>query len=99
MDNDTLNGDSITLILNNDKQSFGLFSSGIDSLNKSITLIVNNTSTEKFIITDRQTHSIWNAEGVCIQGELKGTKLKTLQGYQEFWHSWKTFHPNTTVYK
>ncbi|MBL0051447.1 MAG: DUF3179 domain-containing protein [Bacteroidetes bacterium] len=68
-------------------------------MNKSITFFVSIIDSKNFIITDRQTNSIWNVEGVCIQGELKGTKLKPLQGYQEFWHSWKTFHPNTTVYK
>ncbi len=97
--NDTLNGDSITLVLNSDKESFVFFSSGIDSMNKSITFFVSIIDSKNFIITDRQTNSIWNVEGVCIQGELKGTKLKPLQGYLEFWHSWKTFHPNTTVYK
>ncbi len=25
-------------------------------------------------------------------------KLDTLSAYQEFWHSWQTFHPNTTRY-
>jgi hypothetical protein len=25
-------------------------------------------------------------------------KLDTLPAYQEFWHSWQTFHPNTTRY-
>jgi hypothetical protein len=25
--------------------------------------------------------------------------LRRMMAYQEFWHSWRTFHPNTTVYE
>jgi len=28
-----------------------------------------------------------------------GKKLKAVKAYQEFWHSWKTFHPDTEVYQ
>ena len=28
-----------------------------------------------------------------------GSKLDPVFIYQEFWHSWKEFHPNTEVYK
>jgi hypothetical protein len=27
-----------------------------------------------------------------------GSRLKAIQAYQEFWHSWKTFHPETETY-
>jgi hypothetical protein len=42
---------------------------------------------------------IWNMEGTCVEGELKGSKLDVIPAYQEFWHSWKSFHPGTTVYE
>jgi hypothetical protein len=41
------------------------------------------------------TNSTWNMDGNCIEGVLKGEKLQNIQAYQEFWHSWKTFHPET----
>lgn len=28
-----------------------------------------------------------------------GTELEAVNAYQEFWHSWKTFHPNTVAYE
>lgn len=28
-----------------------------------------------------------------------GKDLKSVKAYQEFWHSWKTFHPDTGIYK
>lgn len=50
------------------------------------------------VLTDKVTGSFWNWNGECIEGPLKGIKLNKLQAYQEYWHSWKTFHPQTTRY-
>ena len=50
------------------------------------------------LLTDSNTHSLWDLNGNCITGTLKDSKLETLPAYQEFWHSWKQFHPNTTQY-
>jgi len=50
------------------------------------------------LLTDQQTHSQWLPNGSCIEGELKGSKLQAIQSYQEFWHSWKEFHPQTMKY-
>ncbi|HUB61321.1 MAG TPA: DUF3179 domain-containing (seleno)protein [Puia sp.] len=49
-------------------------------------------------LTDSSTHSVWDEEGRCIIGSLKGQQLQPLQSYQEFWHSWSYFHPTTTQY-
>ncbi|KIC95864.1 DUF3179 domain-containing (seleno)protein [Flavihumibacter solisilvae] len=50
-------------------------------------------------LQDLDTHSSWNMDGLCIDGPLKGNKLQKLQAYQEFWHSWRNFNPNTTRYQ
>jgi len=50
-------------------------------------------------LTDSDTHSVWNMNGTCIEGALKDSQLTTVQSYQEFWHSWKNFHPATATYK
>jgi hypothetical protein len=46
-------------------------------------------------LCDLNTGSKWSNAGLCFEGPLKGSKLQPVQAYQEFWHSWKTFHPNT----
>jgi hypothetical protein len=51
------------------------------------------------MMKDIQTNSTWQPNGLCIDGPLKGSQLLHPQSYQEFWHSWKNFHPNTTTYK
>jgi quercetin dioxygenase-like cupin family protein len=49
-------------------------------------------------LVDLETHSSWNAYGLCLDGPLKGTQLKTLILMPEFWFAWSEFHPRTTVF-
>jgi hypothetical protein len=46
-------------------------------------------------LSDTKYKANWSWSGQCEDGPLKGEKLKFIQAYQEFWHSWKTFHPGT----
>jgi len=50
-------------------------------------------------LTDQETASIWNWDGLAISGTLKDSQLVKVQAYQEYWHSWKHFHPNTLFWK
>ncbi|MBN8575767.1 MAG: DUF3179 domain-containing protein [Cytophagales bacterium] len=49
-------------------------------------------------LRDRQTQSVWNWRGQCIEGKLAGARLAYVQSYQEFWHAWQTFHAHTQKY-
>jgi hypothetical protein len=49
-------------------------------------------------LTDLETHSSWDAYGLCLAGPLKGTQLKTLILMPEFWFAWSEFHPRTKVF-
>ena len=51
------------------------------------------------MMEDTQTHSTWKLNGTCTSGLLQGNRLQHVQAYQEFWHSWESFHPNTTKYQ
>lgn len=48
---------------------------------------------------DNNTNSVWDADGICIEGSFKDQQLTTISASQEFWHSWQTFHPGTLQYK
>lgn len=48
-------------------------------------------------LVDLETHSSWNAYGLCLSGPLKGTRLKPLVLEPEFWFAWSEFHPGTKV--
>lgn len=49
-------------------------------------------------LVDLETHSTWDAYGVCTAGRLKGTRLKSLILEPEFWFAWSEFHPNAPLY-
>ena len=51
------------------------------------------------MITDQETASVWDWDGLSTAGALKGSQLSKIQAYQEYWHSWKHFHPNTLFWK
>jgi len=90
--NDSLGGLPIMLTLENDTASFHVYNRVVNGTS----LIFKSTSNNE--LTDNSTHSTWNMDGLCINGTLKGKQLSTVQAYQEFWHSWRNFHPNTTRY-
>ncbi len=50
-------------------------------------------------LVDNNTRSLWTMKGLCVSGALKGRQLTAVQAYQEFWHSWQTFHPDTRLFK
>ncbi len=50
------------------------------------------------VMTDRETHSEWNADGECVRGEFEGRKLEMVTLYPSFWFSWAAFHSGTELY-
>jgi len=91
--NDEIEKTPVVVALENDTASFHVWSR----------IVANDTlqfsyrdSVKTFI--DTKTNSVWDWSGRCTEGTLKGTSLKTIQSYQEYWHSWRTFHPNTERY-
>ncbi len=50
------------------------------------------------VMTDRQTDSVWNFDGVAIEGEYAGKQLERLPFDQGFWFEWVAFHPETELY-
>jgi hypothetical protein len=90
--NDTLAGKPIAVTIGPDSVSFHAFSRMVGSN------VLTLTSQPGGTLLDTETQSIWNSRGECIEGTLKGTKLVPMQAYQEFWHSWQTFHPATSQF-
>jgi hypothetical protein len=91
--NDELHRVPLVVVLQNDSASFHVWSRivGNDTLN-----FLYVDSLKSFI--DTQTKSVWDWNGKCVEGTHQNSTLSSIQSYQEFWHSWKTFHPNTTQY-
>ncbi|ULQ55805.1 DUF3179 domain-containing protein [Flavihumibacter rivuli] len=90
--NDSLPGLATVLLMETDSASFHAWDRKIDSLY----LRFQPAGTNQ--MSDTQTGSVWNADGKCVDGFLKGKQLARIQAYQEFWHSWQTFHPHSGKY-
>jgi Protein of unknown function (DUF3179) len=92
--NDTLNKTAVVLILQNDSMTFRAWNATVNQI--PLQFMWDDTLSA---IRDVNTHSLWNYDGLCVGGTLNGARLSPIPSYQEFWHSWKTFHPNTTQFK
>jgi hypothetical protein len=92
--NDQMDDFPIVVALSNDSASFHVWNRVVkgDTLNFEF-----DKSSGKLV--DSKYKTTWDWTGRCEDGPLKGEKLNFVQAYQEYWHSWKTFHPNTSQYK
>lgn len=83
----------LMITLEKDTASFHVFSRNMNGTILKFEKNSNDTS-----LKDLNTQSTWNMQGACIDGVLKGQQLDYVQAYQEFWHSWSTFHPTAGKY-
>lgn len=90
---DSLPAVPLLLTLENDTASFHALNRTIDGQVLHFTKLPDN------MLSDTETGSFWTATGICVSGPKKGVQLSRVQASQEFWHSWKTFHPSTRMYK
>jgi hypothetical protein len=88
---DTLANTPVLLTIEPNLQSFYVFTPE-DSLH----FIYDGPSG---LLREMTTNTSWEPNGLCTIGSLKGKRLAQVQAYQEFWHSWQTFHPGTSIYK
>ncbi len=87
---DSLPGLPLIIVLEKDAATFHAWNREVGGKNLQF-----NKSINLELLSDANTNSLWNMDGECVEGILKGQKLKSVQSYQEFWHSWSTFHPGT----
>jgi hypothetical protein len=83
--NDTIGDVPIVLVLSDDSQSFAVFQRPQERV---IFSVKNDTL--------RTKHSLYDFSGkLLLTDSVSLPALKKINAYQEFWHSWKTFHPET----
>ncbi len=83
----------ILLTIENDSASFHVYDRRVDDWVLSFRIW-----NDKDLLVDENTHSTWNMDGECVDGSLKGKKLLPVQSYNEFWHTWQTFHKDAKLY-
>lgn len=87
--NDEIGQVPVVLTIGNDKASIFAWKRQLEDQILSFSRLPDGT------LKDSQTGSVWGKNGVCKDGPLVGKQLQPVQAYQEFWHSWKNFHPST----
>jgi hypothetical protein len=88
---DSLPSLPLLILLENDSASFHAYNRTVN--NMSLQFQKMNDS-----IVDTYTQSLWNMDGLCIDGKLKGLALTPIASYQEYLHSWEYFHPKSSRY-
>lgn len=84
--NDTIGIDPVLIAITSDGESFVAFRRPEKSINFTIK---NDTLYSNGLIYD--------LTGRCLNDPTQ--KLTIVKAYQEFWHSWRTFHPNSVRYE
>ncbi|MDB5132501.1 MAG: hypothetical protein JWR02_2250 [Mucilaginibacter sp.] len=91
--NDEVNHVPLLLCIEKDSLTYHAFNS---SINGQILHFKQDAAGQ---LTDQETTSVWNWDGLATSGAMKGDQLGKTPGYQEYWHSWKHFHPGTLFWK
>jgi hypothetical protein len=91
--NTAINSTPLVIAIGSDSSSFGCWKRTVDGA------VLNFSMDSGQNTFHDESGSLWNMSGVCIEGTFKGKKLERILAYQEYWHSWKTFHPNTKQWK
>ena len=52
-----------------------------------------------FGMKDQETGTVWNANGLAVEGELAGVQLAQVPAHNSMWFAWVTFWQNTDVWQ
>ncbi len=85
-------GVPVVLLLAADLSSFFAFDAGLPGDEGKLVL----EAADPGQFRDLESGTLWTEKGRALDGPNAGAQLVSLPAYQEFWHSWRTFHPATS---
>jgi hypothetical protein len=89
--NDKVGDTPIAIVIEPDYHSYHVFGRTVEGK-------ILNFVQDPAGFRDRETNSLWNWKGECVDGELKGKTLPKIQSYQEYLRAWKQFHQPTEIW-
>ena len=95
--NDALGGVDIVVVWDRDSNVVVPFAREIDG--ESLTFDVDPDGPWPMGLRDRETGSLWNVEGVAVEGPKRGQRLTQVPAYNAFWFAWVTFWQDTDVWQ
>ncbi|MBO0951138.1 DUF3179 domain-containing (seleno)protein [Fibrella forsythiae] len=87
--NTVVGKEPVVITLASDRQTFRAFSR--QAYGRTLTFEAIGTDQ----LRDNETATVWTKTGLASSGTLAGQQLTPVRAYQEFWHSWLSFHPKT----
>ena len=89
--NDVVGGKAVVVLLHPDIGGPRVFVREVNGQMLTFELIE-----EEFV--DKETKTIWDADGMAVEGQLEGTQLEQIVHEPAFWFAWAAFHPDTELY-
>jgi hypothetical protein len=93
---DRLGGEPIVLVVGEDGKSIRVFAATFDGRPLSF---VRRVGVRPLRLVDAETGSEWDFTGTAVSGPLAGRALRKVRALKEYWFDWKTYHPQTDVYR
>jgi hypothetical protein len=93
---DQVGGEPVVLLLGDDGQSARGFRPQLDG--EFIELFLKPGS-KPVRLVDAKSGSEWDFQGVAVSGPLQGRRLERVLIQKDYWFDWKTYHPETELYK
>lgn len=98
---DRVNGTPLLLVLGPDGKSFRVFVSRIGGRDAEFFLKAPDSPADanQWNLVDASTASQWNFQGCATSGPEQGKCLEPVPALKDYWFDWRSYHPDTTVYK
>jgi hypothetical protein len=96
--NDTLNGQDLLIVFDQDSRTSIPYDRVVDGQLLSFYQVeAEGDLPVEFM--DVETRSRWDMRGQAIAGPLQGTQLRVLASYNSMWFAWSTYWPESSVWE
>jgi len=93
---DTLGGVPLVIVLGDDRRSVRVFERAVDGRKLEF---FQKPGASPLVLVDAETGSEWDFTGRAVAGPHAGRQLRKVAVLNDYWFDWKTYHPETEVYK
>ena len=93
---DTLGGVPLLIVLGDDRRSVRVFERAVDGRKLEF---FQKPNTTPLVLVDAETGSEWDFTGRAVVGPHAGRQLRKIAVLNDYWFDWKTYHPETEVYR
>jgi hypothetical protein len=93
---DTVGGVPVMIVLGDDRKSVRVYERTLDGRKLEFFL---KPEASPLMLLDSEAGSEWDFTGRALTGPLNGRQLQRIYALSDYWFDWKSYHPDTEVYK